>query len=423
MAAAITVLSAMPVSTLSPFRHRDYLLYWTGNFISNIGTWMETIALGAFVAETTGKAFWSGIIAAAGFVPSGLLSPIGGVVADRFARKPVLLIATLLQAIGAGLLCILAFQSNLRPGIIALVVFVSGAASALAFPAYQSIVRDLVPPEEVTAAIGLGSAQWNLGRVIGPALAGLVIAVGSIGWALLINTISFFAVVVTLLLITIPPAVRGAADSGIWLAMSRGFSFVRREPGLWVSTRAMLLNTFLAAPFIALVPAMAHKVLGGGKGTVSALVTCQGVGAVVGALTVAPLTKRHGNRWMLQTVMIGMPLALVAYGYGSRFGVVPTGAALAILGGLYMMALITFSTPSQTRAPASLRGRVVSVNTTILGIVYPIGALAQGALGDRYGLGQVTTLAGVVFAAVVVGVRLLQPRFTGALGVPANLAA
>jgi MFS family permease len=413
----------MAVSTFSPFRYRDYRLYWSGNFISNIGTWMETIALGAFVAETTGKAFWSGIIAAAGFVPSGLLSPIGGVVADRFPRKPVLLIATVLQTIGAAVLCWLAFQNHLRPGVIAVVVFISGAASALAFPAYQSIVRDLVPPEEVTAAIGLGSAQWNLGRVIGPALAGLVIAVGSIGWALLINTISFFAVVLTLLVITIPPAVRGAADSGIWKAMSRGFSFVRREPGLWVSTQAMLLNTFLAAPFIALVPAMAHKVLGGGKGTVSALVTCQGVGAVLGALTVAPLTKRYGNRWMLRFVMTAMPVSLGAYGFASGYGLVPTGAALALLGGLYMAALITFSTAAQTRAPASLRGRAVSVNTTILGIVYPLGALAQGALGDQFGLGRITALAGVAFAAIVIGVRLVRPGFTRPLSMPAELAA
>jgi MFS family permease len=414
----------MAKGAFSPFRYRDYTLYWTGNFVSNIGTWMETIALGAFVADATGKAVWSGIIAAAGFVPSGLLSPVGGVIADRFPRKPVLIASTLFQTIGAGLLCALAFASHLRPGIIALVVFLSGAANAVAFPAYQSIVRDLVPPDEVTAAIGLGSAQWNLGRVIGPVLAGLVITVGSIGWALFINTISFLAVVVTLLLITIPPTpVRTVADSGWWQSMARGFSFVRREPGLWVSTRAMLLNTFLAAPFIGLVPAVAKKVLHDEKRYLSILVTAQGLGAVLGALTVSTLTKRYGGRWMLRFVMWLMPVALMAYGGLSRYGIVPTAMAIGVLGGLYMMALITFSSASQTRAPASLRGRVVSVNTTILGLVYPLGALLQGAIGDRIGLGQTTMYAGIIFAAVMVGVRVFKSGFTLPLAVPAEVAA
>ena len=402
----------MAPSAFSPFRYRDYRLYWTGNFVSNIGTWMETIALGAFVAQTTGKAVWSGIIAAAGFVPSGLLSPVGGVIADRFPRKPVLIASTLLQAIGAGFLCVLAFSSHLRPGVIAVVVFLSGAASAVSFPAYQSIVRDLVPPDEVTAAIGLGSAQWNLGRVIGPALAGLVIAAGSIGWALFINTVSFLAVVITLLLITIPPNARSVADTGWWQSMARGFQFVRREPGLWVSTQAMLLNTFLAAPFIGLVPAMANKVLGDEKRTLPILVTSQGVGAVLGALTVSSLTKRFGARWMLRFVMWAMPVSLIAYGGLSRFGVVPTAVAIGVLGGLYMMALITFASSSQTRAPASLRGRALSVNTTILGLVYPLGALVQGAIGDRIGLGQTTMYAGIAFAAVVIAVRIFRSGFT-----------
>lgn len=181
----------MASSAFSPFKYRDFTLYWVGNFISNIGTWMETVALGAYVAEVTGKAFWSGIIAAAGFVPSGLLSPLGGVIADRFPRKPLLIGSTLFQTVAAGVLCWLAFADRLHPEIIAILVALSGTAGALAFPAYQSIVRDLVPPEEITAAIGLGSAQWNLGRVLGPALAGLVISLGSIGWALAINTISF----------------------------------------------------------------------------------------------------------------------------------------------------------------------------------------------------------------------------------------
>lgn len=197
--------------------------------------------------------------------------------------------------------------------------------------------------------------------------------------------------------------------------MKRGFTLVRREPGLWVSTRAMLLNTLLAAPFIALVPAMAKKALNGDEKTVALLTTCQGIGAVAGALTVAALTKRFGGRRLLVGLMTAMPVGLILYGAGASVGTAGAAVGVAIMGGLYMMALITFSSVAQTRAPASLRGRAVSVNTTILGIVYPIGALLEGALGDRIGVDRATIAAGTLFGLIILAVRLLRPTFTAPL--------
>jgi MFS family permease len=399
--------------TFRPFRHRQYLIYWTGNFISNIGTWMETVALGAFVAQATHKASWSGLIAAAGFLPTGLLSPVGGVVADRFSRKPVLIATTIIQMVGAAVLSWLAFNDRLTPGIIVPIVFVSGCAGAIGFPAYSAAVRDLVPPEDLTAAIGLGSAQWNLGRIVGPALAGIVIAVGNIGWALAINTVSFLAVVITLLLITLGRPTPSEARAG-WLdSLTTGYSFVRSEPGLRISMSAMAVNTFFAAPFIALVPAVVEKTLHKGKGAVSVLVTCQGLGAVAAAVSLGWLTRRLGVRRLLTTNLVAVPVALIAYGLAP--GLAGKAVALVFLGAAYLLALSTFSSVSQLRAPGALRGRTVAVNTTILGLLYPLGSLIQGRLGDRIGLTSVTAGAGALMLVVVVAVRMLRPGVTAAL--------
>lgn len=400
-----------------PFRNRSYLIYWLGNFVSNIGTWMESVALGAFVAQETGQAFWSGLIAAAGFLPTGLLSPIGGVVADRWARKPVLLWSTGAQMVIAGVLTVLAFTDRLTPGLVAPLVLLAGVSGALGFPAYQAAVRDLVPPEDLTAAIGLGSAQWNLGRIVGPSLAGIVMSVGGIAWALAVNTISFLAVVISLIALPLSrPAV--AAVGGWFDSIIIGYRYVRGEAGLRISSAAMVLNTFLAAPFIALVPAVVEKVIrpANGDRVLSLLVTCQGVGAVIAAVSLGWLTDRLGPRRMLVTNLVAVPITLALY--GALPGVAGKAIALVLLGATYLLALSTFSSIAQLRAPAELRGRSVAVNMTILGLFYPAGALVQGALGDRFGLAEVTIGAAAVMLAVVLLVKLLRPGITASLATP-----
>jgi MFS family permease len=404
-------------TALRPFRHRDFTLFWVGSFVSNIGIWMETIALGDYVATTTGKAFWSGFIAAAEFIPSGLLAPVGGVVADKFPRKKVLTITMGFEILGAGTLTVLAYQHALKPWLIAAIVFLVGICSAIAFPTFQSLIRDLVPAEEVTAAIGLGAAQWNLGRVIGPIFAGIVLSYYSIGLALLFNTLSFLAVLVAVFFAKLPPTVPRDERENWKESLLEGFRFSRKNPAMWVFTRAMLLNTILAAPFIALIPAVNKNALHGDKRTLSVLITCQGIGAVIGALALSGLAKRFGDRKTLHGLMIAIPTTLALYGLSFSYGVVPAALCLTFLGGFYMMALITFSSAGQTRAPAAVRGRVVSVNMTILGVLYPLGAIIQGALGDISGIGTITVAAAAVYGIVVIGTRLLRPRFTEILDV------
>ena len=198
---------------LAPLRHRRYAALWTGAFASNIGTWMESVAVGVLVTTTTGQAGWAGLVAAAAFVPNALLGPLGGALADRVPRRALLLGTTAVQAmLAAGLTALAAFDAA-EPWAVTLIVLASGCAGALGFPAYQSMMPDLVPREDLTGAVALGAAQWNLGRVIGPVLAGVVIALGGYEWAFAVNTVSFLAVIVAIAPIRLPAPSPTAGES------------------------------------------------------------------------------------------------------------------------------------------------------------------------------------------------------------------
>jgi MFS family permease len=405
-------------TSFAPLRHRSFALLWTASFVSNVGTWMETVALGYYVTHETKQAAWAGAIAAAAFVPSAVLAPLGGVLADRGSRKQLFFITTIVLTGLATLIAILMVIGNPHPGIVALVVLGEGCASALGFPAYQAMIPDLVPTEDLVAAVGLGSAQYNLGRVVGPALTGIVISLAGISWALFFNAASFLAVLGALTVVVLPTRTGGASGSSVLDSLRRGFRFVRREPGLSVSFRTMCVVTVLAAPFIALIPAMAIKELHGGSGTTAILVTAQGIGAVTVALSMSDWVARFGSRRMLIRAMTALVCALLAYAAAPVTAL--SALALVAVGGAYLGCLMSFTTIAQQRAPGALRGRVVSLNMVILGTLYPFGAVLQGRIADAVGLRWVTSTAALSLGAVMILTRLLRPGFTAALDEPVD---
>ena len=159
-------------------RHRAYARLWVAAFVSNIGTWMESIALGIYVVQLTHQAVWAGAVAGAAFLPIAFFGPIGGALADRFPRKWLLMGTTLAQTGLATLLTVLFATGSPSAPVVTLIALGNGIAAALGFPAFQALLPDLVPTEDLPGAIALSSAQFNLGRVVGPALAGVVVSIG-----------------------------------------------------------------------------------------------------------------------------------------------------------------------------------------------------------------------------------------------------
>ncbi|HEX4492323.1 MAG TPA: MFS transporter [Acidimicrobiia bacterium] len=408
------------LESFAPFRHRDFALFWTGAFVSNIGTWMETVAFGIYVTDKTGQALWPGLVAAATFVPTAFLGPVGGALADRLPRKAVLLTTTMVQTFFAGLITTLMIVGHPAPIVVVAVAFGSGCAAAIGFPAYQALIPDLVPIEDLTGAIALGSAQWNLGRVIGPVLAGVAIALGGIAWALAANTASFLAVAAVLLVITLPRPAPDARAVKMFASIVGGFRFVRQDPGLRVVLQTMALSMLFAAPFIALVPAMAIEVLKSGKNGTSVLVTAQGIGAVGAALAIGPLGRTRGIRWIMVRAVGLVPVALILYAVAPNLPL--SALAIVVVGALYLAALSSYTTIAQQRSPAELRGRVLSLNAMLLGTVYPAAAALQGALADRFGLREVTAGSAAIMLVVLLAMHTLRPGYADAVDLPLTQA-
>ncbi|MFZ0048979.1 MAG: MFS transporter, partial [Streptosporangiaceae bacterium] len=242
-------------AALSPLRHRSFAVLWTASLISNVGSWMQTVAVGALVISRTGSASWAVLVAAGAFLPIGLLSPLGGALADRLPRRPVIAAGNLTAGLIAAAIATLVAAGQDSPYALLALVTLQGAVAALIGPFVQAILPDLVPRSEFLAASSLNSAQWNAGRIAGPALAGAAIAAFGFAASFVANAASFLAVVIALLFIRLgpPPGSHGPLLSSI----RDGLRAVRAEPSCRAATIAIGVVAFLAAPFIALVPAVA----------------------------------------------------------------------------------------------------------------------------------------------------------------------
>jgi MFS family permease len=405
-----------------PLRHRNYALLWGAGLVSNVGTWMQAVAVGALLISATGQATWAVLVAAAAFLPIGLLSPVGGALADRVARRPVLIAGNVAEAVVAFALAVLVATGHEDPALLVALVAVQGAASALTGPFQQAILPDLVPPAEFLPAIALNSAQWNLGRIAGPALAGAAIAAFGYPLAFDANAVSFLAVVAALAFVRLAPPAGKGGDS-LLASLRGGLAAARAEPGCWAAIWTIGVVALIASPFIALVPAMAERMAAGGLGAAGhgravaaatgVLTTAQGIGAVAGAMALAGLAARFGAGRVLAASLAAFPLVLVVY--GSAQSLWWAAAGLFAVGLVYIGVLSGLSAVVQVRAPSAFRGRVLSLYLVALGVAYPVGSLIQGPVADRIGIGWTTTGSALLLTLVLGVIAVLRPAVRRAL--------
>lgn len=396
----------MASASLAPFRSRDFSLMWAGALVSNIGTWMETVALGYYVADTTGKASWSAIVAAAGFVPAAVVGPVGSAMADRLRRRRVLIVTNGLAGVLAAILAVWVGGGNATPLGLAILGFIAGAIVMFGFPSFQTSLPDLVPREHLVAAVGLSNAQWNLGRIIGPAFAALAIEIGGIGLALWCNAISFIAVIIAVSLVHLPNN-RGERRP-VFAALSDGFRFARTTSAMRRMLVVMIVVVGLGSPFIAFVSQMATNVFGGDSTATSVLVMAQGVGAVAAAFTLGSITKRLGSWRVMVTAAMSFSAALILYGSAPTLWI--AAPALTCVGVSYGFAFTSMAGIAQHNAPDEMRGRVLAVNSFVLGVLYPLGTVVQGAIADKTSLRTVTVGSGVSLAVALSVLHMIDRR-------------
>lgn len=403
----------LSLASLRPLRRRDFALVWSAALVSNIGSWLQTIAVGILVTELTGQARWTGLVAAAAFVPIGVLSPVGGAIADRVDRRRLLIGTTVGETVAAVLLAVLVGTGNASALAVTALVFAGGCMTALGFPAYQAILPDLVDRDDLLGASSLSMAQYNLGRVVGPVLAGAVLVAGSYTWAFALNAVSYGAVVVALLMVRLPAPAPSDEPAGLWARIVAGARGAKTEPGCRTAILTIAVTALLLSPFIALIPAVTLKLFGGGEGATSLLIGAQGVGAVAGALSLASLARRYGRRRVLVANLLVLPFLLGAYAAAPTLAVATV--VLVAVGAGYVGVLSGLGTVVQLRAPEALRARILSLYMVALGTVYPLGAVLHGTLGDRWGLRAVTAGGAVLYLVVLLAAGLARPGLVAVL--------
>jgi MFS family permease len=406
----------MALSSLAPLRSRNFALVWSSALVSNVGTWVETVALGTLISTTTHSALWTALVMAAGFLPMGAFAPVGGVLADRFDRRRYLMAMTLLETFWAAVLAVVVGLHVDPDWLLVLLSFLGGASGALGFPAYQALLPDLVERDDLVAAVSLSSAQWNMGRVLGPAAAGLILVAWSPAAAFGVNAVSFFATIVALALVRVPARPRAPEAVKVLARLREGAREAWAEPACRSAILLISIVALIGSPFIGLIAAEAVQGLHSKVGGPAVLTTAQGIGAVVGALAIAPLAKRFGQHALVLGALGAFCVALLAYGAAPVLWL----AALAIVavGGTYVGVLSGLNSLVQLRAPEASRARILSIFMMGLGVIYPIGLIIEGAIGQAIGVRWMTVVAAVLLGVVLAVLALAAPGLYRALSAP-----
>ena len=377
---------------------------------------MQTVALGIYLTETTRNPLWLGLLTVSAYAPAIIGAPVGGVVADRWSRQRWIQLNNSVMACTAIALAVAALTHHLSPSLACYLAVGEGLCNSASSAAWQSLLPDLVEPDEVLAAVSLTSAQFNLGRVIGPVLASIALVVGSVGVCFLANAISFVFVLVIFSFVRTPPRARPNAKvrffAEIWAGVKRTW-YVKgcRNPTIGVG-----LISLLAAPFITLIPAMAIIALHSGKIGTTWLVASLGAGSVIGALTLPIIAKRTSRIAVLRGSIFALAGSLIVYSLSPVL--ILSALVMVVLGGAHMGTLTGLNTSVQVHAPIAERSRILAIYTLSLSLAYSLGAFVQSDLARVVGVRPVTLVAALVLLVTLVAITLARPQLWRDMGSP-----
>ncbi len=394
--------SRSPGQVFRALRNRNYRLFWTGSFLSNIGTWMQSVAQGWLVLQLSNSPFWLGVVGFAGSLPILVFSLVGGVVADLFDRRKLLLLTqTALMGLALGL-GVLTELRLVTVGHIAGLALLSGVMTALTLPTYQAIVRDLVEPEDLMNAIALNSIQFNLSRMIGPTLAGF--AVGAIGVAgcFYLNAVSFLALIFALCRIRLPRVSATPTTNSLWEGFLEGLAYVRTQGRILRLLSIVAAISLFGLPYITLLPIFARDILRCGATGLGYLMASSGLGAVLGALVLARLGNFRYKGAL--AVLGGMAFGLATFGFALSRTFSSSLLFLCIDGWAMVSSVAVVNTLLQTHVPGHMRGRVMSMYTLSFMGMMPIGNLLMGTLAEWIGAPWALALGGVSITVFVAGI-------------------
>jgi len=414
--------------TFRAMRHRNYRLWFFGQGISLIGTWMQTMAQLVLIYRLTNSAAMLGIVNFIAIVPLVPLALWGGSISDRLPKRTIIVITQTIMLIQALLLAVLTWTGAVQVWHVMVLAFLLGAANAVDMPARQAFTVDMVEgKEDLTNAIALNSAMFNGARALGPALAGVAVAATGEGTAFFLNGLSFVAVIISLLMMrNLPQSSHPHQEGDLKSHMAEGVRYVLKQPAILVLMSLIAVSAFLSMPYNTLMPVFADVVLkdsaqpvvsflcGGAHPLMQCqapqalplgiLLTAVGIGAVTGALLVASLPDNARRGWMLTLGNLAFPLALLFFAVSRSF--VLSLALMVVTGISFVWQNALANTLLQIVTPDDKRGRVMSLYSLTFQGMMRTGGLQAGLVADRIGaplsigIGAAISLAYGLFVAV-----------------------
>ncbi len=394
--------------TFVAFRHRNYRLWFFGQLVSLVGTWMQTAALGFLVFELTHSPAYLGYVGFASGLPSWVFMLYGGVVADRISRRKLMVLAQSCMMVLAFILAGLTFSGLIQPWQIIILTLALGVANAFDVPARQSFVIEMVGREDLTNAIALNSSMFNLAVVIGPAIGGLTYALVGPAWCFALNGLSFLAVIVALLLMRLQPTVAPPRTTGALNEMREGLHYAMTHRMIRTLIMVAAVMSLFGMSFMTLAPAWAVTVLGGDATTNGWLQSARGLGALTGAIFIATLGQFRGKGRLLTLGTFVFPLMLLVF---AQVRWLPLSLlAVAATGWGFMVLFNMENSLIQTLVPDQLRGRVISIYTLSFFGLAPLGALAAGWGAEFIGEPVTVSLSGLVCLGFAAWIWLRVPE-------------
>ena len=403
---ALTPRRLVKTKALTAFRHRNYRLFFGGQAISLSGTWMQQVAQAWLVLTVTdGDPLWLGVVAAAQFLPVMVLGLFAGILADVLPKRQTLLAVQVVMMILAVVLAVLTATGLVQVWMIVLLAILLGCANAVDMPVRQSFAYEMVGPRDVGNAVALNSAMFNGARVVGPAIAGLTIGIFGIAIAFAINAASFLAVIVGLWLMRdeelrrakLVPRPRSIRE--VFGNLAEGLRYVRDTPVVLLAVTVVGLVATVGMNFTVIIPPLAANVLHSDAAGYGFLMTASGLGALGTAVALVIGGRPRPVRIALGAIVLGVASVLLAISTSFPLSLalmIPVGA-----GGIAMAA--TANATIQLAVPDGLRGRVMSVYTTVFSASIPIGGIGVGALASAAGVPVTVAIGGLLSLAVGLG--------------------
>jgi MFS family permease len=409
-------------------RHRNYRLFFGGQSLSLIGTWITRIATSWLVYRLTGSELLLGVVGFSGQVPTLLLAPFAGVLVDRWDRRRILVVTQILSLVQSLALASLTFSNTITVRSILVLQVVQGLINAFDTPARQAFVVELVDDRaDLANAIALNSSMVNGSRIIGPSIGGALIAAVGEGWCFMADAISYLFVIASLVAMKVARAPRARVEAHVLSELKTGYRYVMSSPPIRTALLVLAIVSAMGMPYTVLMPVIVTHVLHGGPRTLGVLMTASGAGALGGALYLASreTVVGLGRVSMMATITFGAGLVAFAFVGNEILAVL----VLPIVGAGFMVQLAATNTILQTIVEDHLRGRVMAFYTMAFFGTAPIGSLLAGVAADRIGAqwtiawcGVVCVLSGLWFARRLPSLRVLvHPIYVarGILPVPA----